>query len=48
LRPARARDLPFLVAARSVTGTGGAGPTFSGYFGVQILLKDYGRSLVSE
>ena len=36
------------MAGRSVTGTGGGGPTFIGYFGVQILLKDYGRSLASE
>jgi hypothetical protein len=36
------------MAGRSVTGTGGGGPTFNGYFGVQILLKDYGRSLASE
>ena len=36
------------MAGRSVTGSGGAGPTFTGYFGVQILLKDYGRSFASE
>jgi hypothetical protein len=36
------------MAGRSVTGTGGAGPTFNGYFGIQILLQDYGRSLASE
>lgn len=34
------------MAGRSVTG--GGGPTFNGYFGVQILLKDYGRSLAAE
>lgn len=36
------------MAGRSVTGTGGGGPTFNGYFGIQILLKDYGRSLASD
>jgi len=36
------------MAGRSVTGSGGAGPAFNGYFGIQILLKDYGRSFASE
>jgi hypothetical protein len=36
------------MAGRSATGSGGAGPAFNGYFGVQILLKDYGRALASE
>jgi hypothetical protein len=36
------------MAGRSVTGSGGGGPTFTGYFGIQILLKDYGRSLAAE
>jgi hypothetical protein len=36
------------MAGRSVTGTAGGGPTFIGYFGVQILLKDHGRSLAAE
>jgi hypothetical protein len=36
------------MAGRSVTGTGGAGPTFTGYFGIQILLKDYGRALAAD
>jgi len=40
--------IALFMAGRSVTGTGGAGPTFNGYFGVQILLQDYGRSLASE
>jgi hypothetical protein len=40
--------IALFMAGRSVTGTAGAGPTFNGYFGVQILLKDYGRSLASE
>jgi hypothetical protein len=40
--------IALFMAGRSVSGTGGAGPTFNGYFGVQILLKDHGRSLASE
>ena len=36
------------MAGRSVTGAAGGGPTFIGYFGVQILLKDHGRSLAAE
>ena len=40
--------IALFMAGRSVTGTGGEGPTFNGYFGVQILLKDYGRSFASE
>jgi hypothetical protein len=36
------------MAGRSVTGIGGGGPTFNGYFGIQILLKDHGRSLAAE
>jgi hypothetical protein len=40
--------IALFMAGRSVTGSGGGGPTFNGYFGVQILLKDYGRSLASE
>jgi hypothetical protein len=33
---------------RSISGTGAGQPQFNGYFGIQILLKDYGRSLASE
>jgi hypothetical protein len=36
------------MAGRSVTGGGEGGPTFTGYFGIQILLKDYGRSFASD
>lgn len=36
------------MAGRSVTGAAGGGPTFIGYFGVQVLLKDHGRSLAAE
>jgi hypothetical protein len=34
------------MAGRGVTGSGG--PTFDGYVGIQILLKDHGRSLASD
>ena len=40
--------IALFMAGRSVTGTGGEGPTFTGYFGIQILLKDYGRSLATD
>jgi hypothetical protein len=33
---------------RSISGTGAGQPEFNGYFGIQILLSDYGRSLASE
>jgi len=36
------------MAGRSVTGSAGGGPTFNGYFGVQILLQDYGRAFASD
>ncbi len=46
--PLRHGIIALFMAGRSVTGTAGAGPTFNGYFGIQILLEDYGRSLSSE
>jgi hypothetical protein len=36
------------MAGRSVSGTANGQPEFVGYFGIQILLSDYGRSLASE
>jgi hypothetical protein len=39
--------IALFMAGRSVTG-GVEAPTFNGYFGVQILLKDYGRALASD
>jgi hypothetical protein len=35
------------MAGRSVSGTTN-GPAFIGYFGIQILLSDYGRALERE
>ena len=35
------------MAGHSIAGTSGA-PQFIGYFGVQILLSDYGRSLAGK
>ena len=36
------------MAGRSVSGTANGQPEFIGYFGIQILLSDYGLSLASE
>jgi hypothetical protein len=36
------------MAGRSISGTANGQPEFIGYFGIQILLSDYGRSLASE
>ena len=36
------------MAGRSVSGTANGQPEFVGYFGIQILLSDYGRSLAKE
>jgi hypothetical protein len=35
------------MAGRSVSGTGSGQPEFNGYFGIQILLSNYGRTLAS-
>jgi hypothetical protein len=40
--------IALFMAGRSVSGTANGQPEFVGYFGVQILLSDYGRSLASE
>jgi hypothetical protein len=39
--------IALFMAGRSVSGTGGGQPEFNGYFGIQILLSNYGRSLVT-
>jgi hypothetical protein len=36
------------MAGRSVSGTANGQPEFTGYFGIQILLSDYGRRLGTE
>jgi hypothetical protein len=36
------------MAGRSVSGTANGQPEFIGYFGIQVLLSNYGRSLASE
>jgi hypothetical protein len=40
--------IALFMVGRSISGTGAGQPEFSGYFGIQILLKDYGRSLAAE
>jgi hypothetical protein len=40
--------IALFMAGRSVSGTGNGQPEFMGYFGLQILLSDYGRALGSE
>jgi hypothetical protein len=40
--------IALFMAGRSVSGTTNGQPDFIGYFGVQILLSDYGRSLAAE
>jgi len=40
--------IALFMAGRSLNGFGDAQPQFIGYFGVQILLSDYGRRLNSE
>ena len=40
--------IALFMAGRSVSGTANGQPDFIGYFGIQILLSDYGRSLASE
>jgi hypothetical protein len=40
--------IALFMAGRSVSGTANGQPEFIGYFGIQILLSDYGRALVRE
>jgi hypothetical protein len=40
--------IALFMAGRSVSGTANGQPDFIGYFGIQILLSDYGRSLAAE
>jgi len=40
--------IALFMAGRSVSGTGAGQPQFLGYFGIQILLKDYGLALEDE
>jgi hypothetical protein len=40
--------IALFMAGRSVSGTANGQPEFIGYFGIQILLSNYGRSLASE
>jgi hypothetical protein len=40
--------IALFMAGRSISGTANGQPQFVGYFGVQILLSDYGRALASE
>ena len=40
--------IALFMAGRSVSGTANGQPEFIGYFGIQILLSDYGRSLAKE
>lgn len=40
--------IALFMAGRSISGTGAGQPEFFGYFGIQILLSDYGRSLAAE
>jgi len=40
--------IALFMAGRSINGTGAGQPEFFGYFGVQILLSDYGGSLAAE
>jgi hypothetical protein len=39
--------IALFMAGRSVSGTANGQPEFIGYFGIQLLLSDYGRSLAS-
>jgi hypothetical protein len=40
--------IALFMAGRSISGTANGQPEFIGYFGIQILLSDYGRSLAKE
>lgn len=40
--------IALFMAGRSIGGTANGEPEFIGYFGIQVLLSDYGRSLASE
>jgi hypothetical protein len=40
--------IALFMVGRSISGTGAGQPEFNGYFGIHILLSDYGRSLASE
>jgi hypothetical protein len=40
--------IALFMAGRSISGTTNGQPEFIGYFGIQILLSDYGRSLAKE
>jgi hypothetical protein len=40
--------IALFMAGRSISGTANGQPEFTGYFGIQILLSDYGRSLTKE
>ena len=40
--------IALFMAGRSISGTASGQPEFMGYFGVQVLLSDYGRSLAKE
>jgi hypothetical protein len=39
--------IALFMAGRSVSGTSGGQAEFNGYFGIQILLSNYGRTLAS-
>jgi hypothetical protein len=40
--------IALFMAGRSVNGVANGQPEFTGYFGIQVLLSDYGRSLASD
>jgi hypothetical protein len=40
--------IALFMAGRSISGTAGGQPEFMGYFGIQVLLSDYGRALAKE
>jgi hypothetical protein len=40
--------IALFMAGRSISGTSNGQPEFIGYFGIQVLLSDYGRSLSKE
>jgi hypothetical protein len=40
--------IALFMAGRSISGTASGQPEFMGYFGIQVLLSDYGRSLAKE
>jgi hypothetical protein len=44
----RSGIIALFMAGRSLNGTSDGQPAFMGYFGIQILLSDYGRRLSSE